>query len=112
LLPDETARLINVNLPPSPRGMSWTRQAVRHYDGLVVPDEDPMGRQLYWFTVVPIEETEPGTDLWAFARGYITLTPLSLDLTDISELDRLSQRIPLDEPRQEEAETEEAKEED
>jgi 5'-nucleotidase len=112
LLPDATARLINVNLPPSPRGMSWTRQAVRHYDGLVVPDEDPMGRQLYWFTVVPIEETEPGTDLWAFARGYITLSPLSLDLTDMSELDRLTQRIPLDEPRQEEAETEEAKEED
>lgn len=97
---------MNVNLPDSPKGMTWTRQAVRHYDGLVVPDEDPMGRKMFWFTVVPIEQTEPGTDLWAFARGYITLTPLSPDLTDKSELDRLRTAIPLDEPQPEEATTE------
>jgi hypothetical protein len=44
LIPEATARLLNVNLPPIPRGMTWTRQAVRHYDGHVVPGEDPMGR--------------------------------------------------------------------
>ena len=44
--------------------------------------------------------------LWAFARGYITLTPLSPDLTDKSELDRLRTAIPLDEPQPEEATTE------
>jgi 5'-nucleotidase len=78
--------------------MTWTRQAVRHYDGRVVPGEDPMHRKLYWFTVVPIEESEPGTDLWAMERHYISITPLSLDLTDLGELDRLRQRLPLDEP--------------
>jgi 5'-nucleotidase len=106
LLADDPWRLVNVNLPESPKGMTWTRQAVRHYDGLVVPDEDPMGRRMFWFTVVPIEQTEPGTDLWAFARGYITLTPLSPDLTDKSELARLRQAIPLDEPQPEEVTTE------
>lgn len=112
LLADDRWRLVNVNLPESPKGMTWTRQAVRHYDGLVVPDEDPMGRKMFWFTVVPIEQTEPGTDLWAFARGYITLTPLSPDLTDKSELDRLRTAVPLDVPQPEEATTEEVEEDE
>ena len=98
LLADDTARLLNVNVPPQPRGMTWTRQAVRHYDGRIVPDEDPMGRHHFWFTVVPIEETEPGTDLWAMERGYISVTPLSLDLTDAAELERLREAIPLEAP--------------
>lgn len=102
LLPDESARLLNVNLPPNPRGMTWTRQAVRHYDGRVVPGEDPMGRKHFWFTVVPIEENEPGTDLWALERGYVSITPLSLDLTDQAELARLRAALPLDAPPAEE----------
>jgi 5'-nucleotidase len=98
VLGDDSARLLNINLPPAPRGMTWTRQAVRHYDGRVVPDEDPMGRRNFWFTVVPIEQTEPGTDLWAMERGYISVTPLSLDLTAHDDLDRLRSALPLDEP--------------
>jgi 5'-nucleotidase len=106
LLADDTARLVNVNLPPSPKGLAWTSQAVRQYDGKVVPDEDPMGRRLFWFTVVPIEETEQGTDLWAFSRGYISMTPLTLDLTEHDELERLRAAKPIDEPAPEEATTE------
>jgi 5'-nucleotidase len=98
LLPLTDARLLNVNLPASPRGMMWTRQAVRHYDGKIVPDEDPMGRRHFWFTVVPIEETEPGTDLWAMERGHISVTPLSVDLTDLPALERLKRENPLAEP--------------
>ena len=55
LVPDNTLPLVNVNFPVKPRGMLWTGQSVRHYDGKVVPIKDPMGRQLYWFMVVPIE---------------------------------------------------------
>lgn len=98
LLTDTSARLLNVNLPPKPRGMTWTCQAVRHYDGRVVPGEDPMGRKHFWFTVVPIEQIEPGTDLWAMERGYISITPLSLDLTDHAGLARWSAALPLDAP--------------
>ena len=98
LLADDTARLLNVNLPLAPRGMTWTRQAVRHYDGRVVPGKDPMGRSHFWFTVAPIEKTEPGTDLWAMERKYIAITPLSLDLTDMPGLDRLMSEHPLDAP--------------
>src|SRR5687767_6623398 len=79
-------RLVNVNFPPDPHGMCWTRQANRHYDGHVVPGKDPMGRTHYWLTVRPIEAIEDGTDLWAMRNGLVSLTPLRLDLTDASAL--------------------------
>jgi 5'-nucleotidase len=82
LLPDRALNLVNVNIPDEPRGVAWTRQSVRHYDGRVVPDQDPMGRQHYWFTVAPVEETEEGTDRWAFDHHLVSVTPLRLDLTD------------------------------
>ena len=75
--------LVNVNFPPRPpRGTVWTRQSMRHYDGKVVPGKDPMERTHYWFTVVPVEATEEGTDRWAIEQGYVSMTPLRLDLTD------------------------------
>ena len=82
--------LINVNFPAgSPRGTRWTRQSVRHYDGKVVAGKDPLGRTHYWFTVVPIEATEEGTDRWAVEQGYVSLTPLRLDITDHQGLARV-----------------------
>jgi 5'-nucleotidase len=65
---------------------------VRHYDGKVVPTQDPLGRQLFWFTVTPIEETEEGTDRWAVEQGCVSMTPLRLDLTDEKELAALQSR--------------------
>jgi 5'-nucleotidase len=82
LLPDPTLTLVNVNFPKEPRGHLWTRQSVRHYDGKIVPSKDPMGRAHYWFTVFPLEETEEGTDRWAVDHGFVSITPLTLDLTD------------------------------
>jgi 5'-nucleotidase len=60
-----------------------------------------MGRNHFWFTVAPIEQTEPGTDLWAMERGYISITPLNLDLTDQAGLARLNEAHPLDAPPEE-----------
>jgi 5'-nucleotidase len=90
-------RLVNVNFPRTPRGLMWTRVSVRHYDGHVVPMEDPMGRQIYWFAVRPIEGAEEGTDRWAVERNWISLTPLRLDLTDHAQLEEVRRRRPLDE---------------
>jgi 5'/3'-nucleotidase len=90
LLPDDALKLVNVNIPREPKGLKWTRQSVRHYDGAVVPGEDPMGRKHFWLTVRPIEETEDGTDRWAVREGWVSLTPLRLDLTDHAELARVS----------------------
>jgi 5'-nucleotidase len=95
LLPDSSLCLVNVNLPPEPKGLRWTRLSVRHYDGKVVPAEDPMGRKVYWFTVTPVEEVEEGTDRWAVRQGFVSLTPLRLDLTDESALAEARARHPL-----------------
>jgi 5'-nucleotidase len=89
LVENGSPRLVNVNFPHEPQGVRWTSQAVDQYDGRVVHDTDPMGRDVYWFTVVPLERHVEGTDLWAFQHGYVSLTPLRLDLTDQSELARI-----------------------
>jgi 5'-nucleotidase len=86
LLNDKGPALYNVNFPPKPRALSWTRQSVRLYDGSVVPGEDPMGRKNYWITVVPLEPAEKGTDRWAVENGLVSITPLRLDLTAHDEL--------------------------
>ena len=97
LLHDQELTLVNVNLPDQgPKGLRWTRQSVRHYDGKVVPAEHPLGRKLFWFTVVPIEGTEEGTDRWAIEQGYVSMTPLRLDLTNEKELAAAQLRHPLD----------------
>ena len=86
LLPDEALSLVNVNFPSEPTGLCWTRQSVRHYDGRVVPAEDPMGHKIFWISVRPLEEVEEGTDQWAVRKGLVSLTPLRLDLTDHAAL--------------------------
>ena len=96
VLVDHPMPLVNVNLPRQPRGLIWTRVSVRHYDGRIVPTKDPMGRELYWFTVKPIESSEEGTDRWALEQGWISLTPVNLDLTDERRLDVLRASHPLD----------------
>jgi 5'-nucleotidase len=79
-------RLLNVNIPLNSKGVKWTRQSVRHYDGMIVPDKDPRGREHFWFTVTPLEKAEEGTDRWAVENGWTSVTPLRLDLTDESAL--------------------------
>lgn len=85
--------LLNVNFPDEPRGLCWTRQSVRHYDGLVLPSEDPMGRKHFWFTVKPIEEVEEGTDRWAVHQDLVSITPLRLDLTSEADLGQVKQKV-------------------
>jgi 5'-nucleotidase len=91
LLEQEEPRLVNVNFPRDPQGLRWTAQAVDQYNGKIVPDTDPMGREHFWFTVIPLERHKEGTDLWAFEQGFVSLTPLRLDLTHHEELARVAQ---------------------
>ena len=97
LLEDNELTLVNVNFPDEPpNGLRWTRQSVRHYDGKVVPGEDPLGRKHFWFSIITIEQTEEGTDRWAVDQGYVSMTPLRLDLTNEKELVGARSRHPLD----------------
>lgn len=95
LLENKKLSLYNVNFPPAPTGIKWTRQSVRLYDGKVVPGMDPMGRKHYWFTVVPLEPAEEGTDRWATDNSFVSITPLRLDLTNEEELKRSVRELPV-----------------
>lgn len=86
--------LVNVNIPREARGMCWTCQSFRHYDGKVVPGQDPMGRKHFWFTVVPLEHVEEGSDRWAVENGFVSMTPLRLELTDEARLKRMQRGSP------------------
>ena len=89
LVKEKGMSLVNVNVPEKPKGIRWTRQAVKQYDGKVVPGKDPMKRPIYWFTIKPLEGEEEGTDRWAFGKHFVSITPLRLDLTDEKDLARV-----------------------
>ena len=93
---DPELPLVNINLPFSPVGLTWARQSVRHYDGHIVPGRDPKGREHFWFSVRPIEETEEDTDRWAVENGRVAMTPLRLDLTDHEALAEAARRHPAE----------------
>lgn len=95
-LPDRT--LINVNFPPIPAdkvaGIRGVRQGFHDYSrGSVVEGKDPRGLPYYWFGLHAIEHTiDHGTDLEAINEGYVSVTPLQLDLTHHASLDSLAER--------------------
>lgn len=89
--------LINVNFPSLPadevKGIRVVRQGFHDYSrGSVVQGHDPRGRPYYWFGLEDMEHTlDKGTDLEAVADGYISVTPLQLDLTHHSAIGALAE---------------------
>jgi 5'-nucleotidase len=82
--PDRGATLLNVNVPPGPlRGVKLTRLGRRLYSEKVVERQDPRGRRYFWIGVgPPAWEAGEDTDYAAVHAGYVSVTPLMLDLTD------------------------------
>lgn len=83
-MPDKT--LLNVNVPyreeAELRGYMVTRQGLRIYRDVLVKREDPRGRPYYWIGgEVPTGVPDEGTDIGALADGYVSITPLHLDMT-------------------------------
>lgn len=80
--------LLNVNVPREPsRGFKVARQGRRIYTEGVVERIDPMGRLYYWIGgVAPQWRNEPESDYAALKAGYVSLTPLRIDLTQESVL--------------------------
>jgi 5'-nucleotidase len=83
-LPDEI--LLNVNVPfvseEQLRGIRMTRQGLRVYHSRLDERIDPRGRPYYWIGGdAPTGVPERGTDVGALAEGFVSVTPLQLDLT-------------------------------
>jgi 5'-nucleotidase len=86
LAPFPVDTLLNVNLPPlrgdDIKGIRLTRLGRRVYSDSLKPMQDPWGRQIYWIGGGSIAWTgEPDSDFRAVQEGYISVTPLHLDLT-------------------------------
>lgn len=85
---------LNVNIPNLPKdeikGVKVTRQGKKAYSEKVEERRDPWGRVYYWIGgEEPNWEAEPGTDYWAVKNGYVSVTPIHLDLTDYKTLEKL-----------------------
>jgi len=86
-------RFLNVNVPSSEiKGVRITRQGRRSGGESVLERVDPRGKLYYWIGPQHYPEGEPeDTDIGALKRGYISITPLRLDLTDYQLLPQLKE---------------------
>ncbi len=89
-LPRKT--LLNVNVPATtPHGLRLTRLGHRVYSDKIVEQTDPRGRAHYWIGGGDAAwEDLAGTDMGAIHDGYVSITPLHLDLTNHRALDQLA----------------------
>lgn len=95
-LPADT--ILNVNVPDRPwdeiAGFETTRLGHRHRSEDVIPLEDPRGRQFFWIGAPGGEEDNgPGTDFNAIRRGFVSVTPIHVDLTRYQALDPVGQWV-------------------
>ncbi len=93
-LPADT--ILNVNVPDLPlveiRGIQATRLGHRHKAEPVIRAHDPRGRPIYWVGPAgPAQDAGPGTDFYAVEQGYVSVTPIQVDLTHYPAIDPLAQ---------------------
>lgn len=84
--------LLNVNIPNRPlaelKGIAATRLGKRHPSEPVVRAVNPRGEPIYWIGAAGgAKEGGPGTDFHAVTDGFVSVTPLQIDLTHLGQLD-------------------------
>lgn len=86
---------LNVNVPAIPedqiRGISVTAQDLVRQRDVFEKRNDPRGNVYYWLAAeTPVEESLPDTDLMALNENRISITPITFDLTNLKEMERLA----------------------
>lgn len=87
--------LLNVNVPPGkPAGVQVVRLGWRRYVNIFDRRTDPRGREYFWMAGEPLEvdENTPDTDVCANRLGYITITPVKIDMTDYQFMEKIVRR--------------------
>nr|WP_245798156.1 5'/3'-nucleotidase SurE [Vibrio ostreicida] len=84
--PIPTNRLLNVNIPDvrvdEVEGLCVTRLGARHHSEAMIKQQDPRGHDIYWLGPPGKEQDAgEGTDFYAIEQGFVSLTPLQVDLT-------------------------------
>jgi 5'-nucleotidase len=87
--------LLNVNVPRGRRrdikGVKVTRLGRREYNDHLIRRKDPFGRDYFWIGGPPPGGAgEPGTDLHAVGAGYVSVTPVQLDLTNHNLIEQIA----------------------
>ncbi len=90
--------LLNVNIPNRPyqalTKIVATRLGKRHESEPVIRTQDPHGNEIFWIGPVgKAKEASEGTDFHATEQGWVSVTPLQIDLTHNAQLDRLRQAL-------------------
>ncbi len=91
-------QILNVNVPDLPlaeiQGIKVTRLGNRHRSEAVLKEYDPRGRPIYWIGPPgAIQDAGEGTDFDAVERGFVSITPLTIDLTAYDQMAALSRWI-------------------
>lgn len=89
----ENRTLLNVNFPArKPIGIRLCRQSTHQWADNVVQRKDPEGKDYYWIAGTPIGTDEKDADYHLVKSGYVSVTPLHLDMTEyktLAELEKL-----------------------
>ncbi len=96
--PIQEPTLLNVNVPDLPldriKGIEVTRLGRRHKAEPVVKMQSPRHETVYWVGAAgAAADAGPGTDFNAVERGYVSVTPLQIDLTHTGQLNKISDWI-------------------
>jgi 5'-nucleotidase len=87
--------ILNINIPDLPldsiKGIEVTRLGTRHGAEKTIATQDPRGRPIYWIGP-PGQQADagPGTDFHAISNGFVSITPLNLDMTHYKVFETLS----------------------
>lgn len=85
--------LLNVNVPNTAvedvRGFKITRKGIRIYREKVTSLKDPKGRSYYWISGHPDDVMDEGSDVRAVSEGYVSITPIHMDMTHYPSIERL-----------------------
>lgn len=93
MLPAQT--ILNVNIPDLPleqiKGIEVTRLGTRHGAEPTIMECDPRGRPIYWIGPPGVAaDAGPGTDFHAVSHGFVSITPLNLDMTHYKVFEQLA----------------------
>ena len=91
-------QILNVNVPDLPlaqiKGIRVTRLGCRHPAEAVIVEQDPRGRPIYWIGPPGAsQDAGEGTDFAAVEAGYVSITPLQIDMTAYRHMDGLQEWI-------------------
>jgi len=88
-------QILNINVPAIPlselKGIQVTRLGRRHKAETMTSTTDPWGRKIYWYgSLGPELDAGEGTDFYAIANGYASITPLHVDMSAYKSMETLA----------------------